>query len=479
MIHAMRPITTLTMIEASALAVGSLNPCATNNAATPLTTALNSTPMAPIARIVPMRRISMPLKAADSFSDASVLARSISLRRRPATSFKRPPISSANGVFSDGLAILVILACRSECLCRWSRRPSFLGAFRGGSQKPARGQPSEGRNSQKCDRLPAAEILSQHSHLVEVLALYPPCRTGNAAAELPSVAADLPLVRALQFRPDLFECSCNTAHLASGKVRLLGNRFLCLFQAGCGCLLHQLPGRTDIVADLISQLSGRRGARRPAAFSFRRGKFVSHRGLPDLECSWAPNRDLRALFQQSKKFLGLLPSRRGAPSLPMKRFVTHEHGGSHRVRSFSSSRCWRLEGQLQLWLRPRGPPFQRGQGNAEQPNALSRRKDRRQHQADYLFKLHDPPQEARNCLAAGDLIEVCIFDLERHRLGADAIGLAIGPHLFDQRLKTLASRFISMEVLGEGIFGADRFTHSVRLYLTLVDAARDIMEIGS
>lgn len=54
-----------------------------------------------------------------------------------------------------------------------------------------------------------------------------------------------------------------------------------------------------------------------------------------------------------------------------------------------------------------------------------------------LLQVGDGRQWCGNRLAAGDLIEVGIFDLERHRLGAGAIGLAISPLILDQRLKAI------------------------------------------
>ncbi len=101
----MPPMTAATIKAESALALVCVMPLYTRIAARPLTRALSSTPTAPMASTRPTTATSKPPSAFDTFSEASVFARSISFRNKPETSLTRPPINSESGALVFGSVI--------------------------------------------------------------------------------------------------------------------------------------------------------------------------------------------------------------------------------------------------------------------------------------------------------------------------------------------------------------------------------------
>lgn len=75
--------------------------------------------------------------------------------------------------------------------------------------------------------------------------------------------------------------------------------------------------------------------------------------------------------------------------------------------------------------------------------------------------------------APGDLLEIRILHLERHRPPGDLPRLAVAPDLRRQRGK-LGLRGVELEnVLREGVFRPNRLPLPVRLYRPLVDPTRN------
>ncbi|WP_190241361.1 hypothetical protein [Rhizobium sp. N122] len=129
----------------------------------------------------------------------------------------------------------------------------MITPFRRCDQKATCGQTGKRCDSEKSHWLPAPKTLGQIGDLAEILALYPFGNICDALADFASVAADLPLIRGFQFRPDLLESLCYAAHLMGGKVRLLGNHLVDLFDDGAGSLLDHLLRRVDIFGEFVFQ----------------------------------------------------------------------------------------------------------------------------------------------------------------------------------------------------------------------------------
>ena len=81
--------------------------------------------------------------------------------------------------------------------------------------------------------------------------------------------------------------------------------------------------------------------------------------------------------------------------------------------------------------------------------------------------------------APGDDLEIEELHLQRHRPASLARALAVAPDLVDQRLELRDHDVEFGEVVGKGVFGADRFSDSVGLHGPVVDAARDPVVISA
>ena len=75
--------------------------------------------------------------------------------------------------------------------------------------------------------------------------------------------------------------------------------------------------------------------------------------------------------------------------------------------------------------------------------------------------------------ASRDLLEIGIFDFQRHGPPTRSSALATAPDLFHDRLQRVARRIEGEEVGGEGVLRADRLPDPIGANRPFVDPARD------
>ena len=76
-------------------------------------------------------------------------------------------------------------------------------------------------------------------------------------------------------------------------------------------------------------------------------------------------------------------------------------------------------------------------------------------------------------MGAGDLLEIRIFDFDRHGSSAHPGAFAGGPNFLDDWRDFLPRRVEGEDILQKGVFRADRFAGAVGPHRALVDPARD------
>src|SRR5579875_2939854 len=129
-----------------------------------------------------------------------------------------------------------------------------------------------------------------------------------------------------------------------------------------------------------------------------------------------------------------------------------------------------LERQEELALRPLRR--ERGQGEAQKPNALRDRKERFEQGLAEPFELASGLDLPLSGAAAGDLSEIGKLDLQRNRASAKTVALAIPPELVDDFLQCGARGPVGEQIGGKRGLGAEGLAPPIGPHRPLVDAAR-------
>ena len=77
--------------------------------------------------------------------------------------------------------------------------------------------------------------------------------------------------------------------------------------------------------------------------------------------------------------------------------------------------------------------------------------------------------------AAGDLLEIGVFDLDRNRTSGQRLGFAASPDLGRQCVDLSPCGLHVENILGEGVLRADRLSLAMRFHRAMVDPARNVV----
>src|SRR5687768_8369561 len=118
-----------------------------------------------------------------------------------------------------------------------------------------------------------------------------------------------------------------------------------------------------------------------------------------------------------------------------------------------------------------------GQGQSEQPDSLRRRKQIAKEAAADFEKFLASADRAVEAPRPSDDLEILIFDLERHGPPADPLFADPSPHGLTDPVELGGESRFFLQIIEEGVLGADRFPRPVRLDLTMADTAREVVII--
>src|SRR5262249_31941612 len=130
-----------------------------------------------------------------------------------------------------------------------------------------------------------------------------------------------------------------------------------------------------------------------------------------------------------------------------------------------------LHGQAELRLFSLFRPERRHR-DTQEPNASHDGKERFEQGVAELFELASRPDRHLAGAAARDNPKVGELDLERDGAAASAGALAVAPYLVDDLSKRVPRGFVSEEIGGERVLGADGFAYPIGADGPFVDAAR-------